>query len=199
MRPERESRPGDRNGLRSAGLCLVAIGFALATVYAAAVIYRSVSSTRAIQQFDGRRAIMKGRTETVRAEAHTEEEPGPSVWSKNRGIPDDGSSEKTASSPLAVLRFEKQHLRVPVFEGTGELTLSKGAGWIESTSPPGGSGNIGIAGHRDSFFRGLSWTSRRATRSSSKPNRARRFIPSIKPKSSSPPTSGFSGRAERLL
>jgi sortase A len=62
---------------------------------------------------------------------------------------------KKDGSPLAVLRFEKLNLRVPVFEGTDDWTLDRGAGWIEGTARLGEAGNIGIAGHRDGFFRGL--------------------------------------------
>lgn len=36
-----------------------------------------------------------------------------------------------------------------------DRTLDRGAGHIEDTALPGASGNSGIAGHRDGFFRGL--------------------------------------------
>jgi sortase A len=49
----------------------------------------------------------------------------------------------------------KFNLRVPVFEGTDELALNRGVGWIAGTARPGQNGNIGIAGHRDGFFRRL--------------------------------------------
>jgi sortase A len=56
---------------------------------------------------------------------------------------------------LAVLRIPALHLEVPVLEGTDEVTLNRGVGRIASTAPPGQRGNIGIAGHRDGFFRRL--------------------------------------------
>jgi len=58
-------------------------------------------------------------------------------------------------TPLAVLSIHRLRLDVPVFEGTGELTLNRGAGRIVGTARPGEEGNMGIAGHRDGFFRGL--------------------------------------------
>jgi len=58
-------------------------------------------------------------------------------------------------TPLAVLTIPKLRLDVPVFEGTGELTLNRGAGRIIGTARPGEEGNMGIAAHRDGFFRGL--------------------------------------------
>jgi LPXTG-site transpeptidase (sortase) family protein len=46
-------------------------------------------------------------------------------------------------------------LSVIVLEGTTPQTLRHGAGHIEGTALPGEQGNIGIAGHRDTYFRGL--------------------------------------------
>jgi sortase A len=57
--------------------------------------------------------------------------------------------------PMAVLEVSRLHMRVPVFEGTDAEVLKRGAGWIAGTAKPEESGNIGIAGHRDSFFYGL--------------------------------------------
>jgi sortase A len=57
--------------------------------------------------------------------------------------------------PLAVLWIPALHLEVPVLEGTDAVTLNRGVGRIAGTSFPGQGGNIGIAGHRDGFFRKL--------------------------------------------
>ncbi|HEV7504565.1 MAG TPA: class D sortase [Thermoanaerobaculia bacterium] len=42
-----------------------------------------------------------------------------------------------------------------VLEGVDAATLRRGAGHIPETALPGDHGNVGIAAHRDSFFRGL--------------------------------------------
>ena len=42
-----------------------------------------------------------------------------------------------------------------VVEGTGEPALRRATGHITGTALPGQPGNVGIAGHRDSFFRPL--------------------------------------------
>jgi sortase A len=42
-----------------------------------------------------------------------------------------------------------------VLEGVDNQTLRRGAGHIPETSLPGDRGNVGIAAHRDSFFRAL--------------------------------------------
>jgi len=46
-------------------------------------------------------------------------------------------------------------LSVAVLQGTNSRILRRGVGHIESTPFPGELGNSGIAGHRDTFFRGL--------------------------------------------
>ena len=40
-------------------------------------------------------------------------------------------------------------------EGTDDLSLNRAVGHIAGTPRPGENGNVGIAGHRDGFFRGL--------------------------------------------
>ena len=47
-------------------------------------------------------------------------------------------------------------LRVVVAHGVDERSLRRAVGWMPSTVPPGSrTGNVGLAGHRDSFFRDL--------------------------------------------
>jgi len=62
---------------------------------------------------------------------------------------------RPAPPPLAVLRIPRLGLEVPVLEGTDEWTLDRAAGHIEGTAGPAEAGNVGIAGHRDGFFRVL--------------------------------------------
>jgi sortase A len=42
-----------------------------------------------------------------------------------------------------------------LLQGTDDWTLNRAVGHIEGTALPGQPGNIGIAGHRDGFFRPL--------------------------------------------
>ena|SRR3982751_2315146 len=42
-----------------------------------------------------------------------------------------------------------------VLEGVDTKTLRRGVGHIPETATPGADGNVGLAAHRDSFFRGL--------------------------------------------
>ncbi len=79
----------------------------------------------------------------------------------------DGISETTSSAapkpPLPTVtggligRIEvpRVGISVMVIEGTGSTTLRRAVGHIRGTSLPGGVGNVGISGHRDTFFRPL--------------------------------------------
>ncbi len=56
---------------------------------------------------------------------------------------------------IALLRIPRLGVEVPVFDGTDSRTLNRGVGRIPGTALPGENGNLGIAGHRDRFFRPL--------------------------------------------
>jgi sortase A len=78
-----------------------------------------------------------------------------SLWSAKR-IQDYEESLASHFSPaLAVLRIPRIQLEVPMLDGTDDVTLNRAVGLIAGTARPGEDGNIGIAGHRDGFFRGL--------------------------------------------
>src|SRR6185312_1078042 len=57
---------------------------------------------------------------------------------------------------IAELDIPRLRMSQAVLEGADDSTLRRGPGHIEETSIPGEPGNIGIAGHRDTFFRALS-------------------------------------------
>lgn len=56
---------------------------------------------------------------------------------------------------IAILRIPAIKLVVPVNRGTGRSELFDGAGLVAGSALPGSAGNVSIAAHRDSFFRGL--------------------------------------------
>lgn len=76
-------------------------------------------------------------------------------WSDGRKAQFLEARAQELGAPSGVVRIPSLNLSVPVFDGTSELVLNRGAGWIEGTAPIGSAGNVGIAGHRDGFFRGL--------------------------------------------
>jgi sortase A len=78
-----------------------------------------------------------------------------SLWSPNRVKDYEESLRVEFSAPQALLRIPAIDLEVPVLDGIDELTLNRAVGRIPGTARPDGLGNVGIAGHRDGFFRGL--------------------------------------------
>lgn len=78
-----------------------------------------------------------------------------SLWSPGRRAAYEKSLNADVSAPIAILKIPKINLEVAVFDGTEDVILDRGVGRIVGTSWPGELGNIGIAGHRDGFFRGL--------------------------------------------
>jgi sortase A len=78
-----------------------------------------------------------------------------SLWSEKRIDSYKQSLAQRFDPPLALLRVAKIHLEVPVLEGTDDVTLNRGVGRIAGTARVGEKGNMGVAGHRDGFFRGL--------------------------------------------
>lgn len=104
---------------------------------------------------NGRREAMQQFSELKSAERHRPESVDVTLWSEARIRAWQSTRDLPGPSPLAVLRIPHIHLEVPVLEGTEEITLNRGTGHIEDTALPGADGNVGIAGHRDGFFRGL--------------------------------------------
>lgn len=78
-----------------------------------------------------------------------------SLWNVKRIQAYKDSLAMKLEPPLAVLSIPRLAIDVPVFDGTDDITLNRGVGRITGTAGPGETGNMGIAGHRDGFFRGL--------------------------------------------
>lgn len=53
------------------------------------------------------------------------------------------------------ISIPKLHLTAMVREGIDDYTLQRAVGHIPATALPGESGTVGVAGHRDTFFRSL--------------------------------------------
>src|SRR5665213_380670 len=75
--------------------------------------------------------------------------PTPPIPSK---VPNKTVAENTVLGRIVIPRLD---LRTIVREGDGQDTLQVAAGHIPGTAFPGQAGNVGVAGHRDTLFRGL--------------------------------------------
>lgn len=131
---------------------LWAAGILLVAFWVAARLHSRVGSKKDLERF------AEIRRTPPPARVLPGEPAGPpdySLWSKERIKAYEDSLKQKASDPLGVLRIPKIGLEVAVLEGTDDFTLNRAVGHIEDTARPGDAGNVGIAGHRDGFFRGL--------------------------------------------
>lgn len=143
-------------------MVLVSAGLVLVGLFGVAWLHRTVMSRASLRAFD-RSVAAAGQpgSGSVQdpagsgASAVHPEKVDFSLWSPKRIEGYRASLDAQLGAPLAVLRIPKLDLVVPVLEGTDELALNRGVGHIAGTPRPGSPGNVGIAGHRDGFFRGL--------------------------------------------
>ena len=97
-------------------------------------------------------------------------------WSTNSGLVLAAAPQETIVTPKSgttpsrvaprrgsvLARFEIPRLQLTyaLLEGTDNRTLDKSIGHVEGTGLPGETGNIGIAGHRNTHFRKVEWIRR---------------------------------------
>jgi sortase A len=144
-----------RTRIREVERIFLVLGLLLVALWGVAQFYRFVSSRAAIDRFHAAdQEISTSDGEPV-ASRYLVETSDFRLWSNNRIAAYRASLSEKKDSPLGVLRIRKIDLQVPVFDGTDDLTLDRGVGRITGTARIGQVGNLGIAGHRDGFFRGL--------------------------------------------
>jgi sortase A len=137
------------------GQVLIAGGMLLLAVYAGAHVHRFFASRAALREFERAKALSSKPGPKPAGTLDSEIPVDFALWSRERVRAYYDSRKAKKGEVVAVLSFARWKLRVPVFEGTDEWTLNRGAGWILGTARLGELGNIGIAGHRDGFFRPL--------------------------------------------
>lgn len=134
---------------------LLTLGFVLLGFYGLARIHGVITVHAALSTFEAEQHAASGNgnsgsRQLLASSLHTDF----SLWDEKR-IRAYKNSSSRRSDPLAILKIPKLRIEAPVLEGIDDLTLNSGVGLIPGTAHPGHLGNIGIAGHRDGFFRGL--------------------------------------------
>ena len=114
------------------------VGFTLLGMYGGVRLWAEESRAQAVEEF---------RAMTV---APADQ----SLWSQQRVVAY-AEAQRAGDAPEAVLRIPSLPLEVPVYADTSELNLDRGAGRIPGTAGLEQSGNLGLAAHRDGFFRKL--------------------------------------------
>jgi sortase A len=117
-------------------------GVALLCLYGGMRLWAEESRARAVEDFRAVTATPKV------APADT------SLWSRER-VDAYAQAQKSGELPEALLRIPQLMLDVPVYADDSDRSLDRGAGHIPGTTPLVEAGNIGIAAHRDGFFRKL--------------------------------------------
>ena len=131
---------------------LLMVGIVLVAFYLVARTHSEVMSQKALRQFSALQAARPAAKDPLVEPKYAVNY---DLWSTKRITAYEESLSQHFAPPVAVLEIPKIALEVPVFEGTDDLTLNRGVGRIIGTARPGEGGNVGIAGHRDGFFRGL--------------------------------------------
>jgi len=110
-----------------------------------------------LQAFKTAAAIAVALENPVSGEAKIAEvvSPNQELWAEKRIAEYEESLKVEAEPPLAVLSINKLDIQVPVYNGADDFNLNRGVGRIKGTAAIDADGNLGIAGHRDGFFRGL--------------------------------------------
>lgn len=135
-------RPTKGSWLRLAEGAAWTAGAALVLAYAGARLGFEAARAQGVAEFrEARRAAELPQVDR-------------SLWSPQRVLAFE-STGGAVDAAKGVLHIPSLELEVPIYGDTGELSLNRGAGHIEGTAPLGAPGNVGIAAHRDGFFRKL--------------------------------------------
>ena len=147
--------PPSARVVRSVETILLITGAILLNAYVGVRLYGMIASRSVVAAFHQKAAAGFVSSHAASGTATSPAGVDTSLWSDKRIRAYNESLSHAFGTALAVLSIPKIHLEVPVFEGTDDVTLDRGAGRIAGTAHPGQAGNLGVAGHRDGFFRGL--------------------------------------------
>ena len=142
-------KAGARKAWRQIERTSLLVGLLMSGAYAAARLDTEFSSRMALNRFSRLHPSELDKSEKLGQTVDF------TMWSPKRILAYRESLVTKTDPPIAVLLVRKIHLKVPVFDGTDDLTLNRGAGRIIGTGKIGENGNVAIAAHRDGFFRGL--------------------------------------------
>jgi sortase A len=81
--------------------------------------------------------------------------PDTSLWNAARIDDYEESLIVDTAPPLGILTIDKLNIQVPIYNGTEEFILNRGAGRIKGMAKMDEEANLGISAHRDGYFRGL--------------------------------------------
>jgi sortase A len=125
------------NFYRRLQVCCMCLGVSLLLLFAGARVLGEVSSRQQVAAFEREVAVDR------------------SLWSPSRARAYEAGLRLDLEAPVAILRIPSLRLEVPVYARDSEQYLNRGVGIITGMHMPDEGGHVGIAGHRDGFFRAL--------------------------------------------
>jgi sortase A len=146
----------ERNGVRRftrLERLVMGCGLLLVLIYVGNRAYSAIYARSSVQSFWASQASAQTPFEGPPQSQNSP--PDFRLWSEKRIKAYQASLVVNVPTPLGVLDIPSLRLQVPVLEGTDDLTLDRAVGHIRGSTSLGESGNIGLAGHRDGFFRTL--------------------------------------------
>jgi sortase A len=123
------------------------VGVTLVTLYLGATAWGQSERQRGVEAF-----VTAQQSARVESAAASPDAAARAPAAQRSAMP---ATQATDLAVIGVLRIPVIELEVPVAQGTDETVLSRGAGLIVGSATPGSDGNVAIAAHRDTFFRGL--------------------------------------------
>jgi sortase A len=151
-----KSASGNRRRLvRYLEVGLLGVGLTLVAIFVAARMHGAISSRAALREFAELNHPVAVPAAVTMRDPVTRRLTDFGLWSDQRITAYKESLSAGFDRPMAVLSIRRLGIEGPVFDGTDDLTLNRGIGRIVGTAKPGEPGNIGLAGHRDGFFRAL--------------------------------------------
>ena len=126
-------------------------------------VFFLVRASSELQRAEGVQAFLDAERSQVQIQNHSSgasgfaeiASPDMELWSAQRVSDYQKSLQTGTDMPEAVLTIEKLGIQVPVYNGANDFNLDRGVARIKGTGSIDGQGNLGIAGHRDGFFRAL--------------------------------------------
>jgi sortase A len=123
-------------------LALGYVGFAIVD----SRLYQAAEGRRFQQVISIRPSLRSGNTPLLTSVALAE---------KPTGNADSPAKDQADDPTIGRIEISEIGVSAMVLEGTDDLTLRRAVGHVSGTALPGQNGNVAIAGHRDTFFRGL--------------------------------------------
>ncbi len=132
-----------------------AVGIVLTGFFVVQLAQGEVDRRADIAQFEEASVADVLASEENFALVDTSGQPDTSLWAPQRIADYEASLLQELPPVLGVLEVPSVGLKVPVYQTDSELTMDRGSGVIDGMAYPHEQGNIGIAGHRDGYFRAL--------------------------------------------